>query len=104
MKSKPPERVVFDFNASCNDAGDCIVTKTRLEDAARVITLQNDALEHAVTAGNQRLDAVGECEYANAKKDEAILAEEKRADKIELTGTIKQIILGGMCAAFIFAR
>jgi len=103
LKTKPQERVIFDFEADCNDQGECIVLEQTLEDAAQVITRLNDAYDLAIQGSNQRLDALSSCEFANIQREQALIAEEKRYTRLEIGSTVKNLLTGAACAALLFA-
>ena len=104
LKQKQPERVVFDFGASCDDQGLCLVNETRLVDAANVITKLNDTVESLVNVANDRVSAIQHCSYASALKDESIRYMESASMRQDATNTAKQILGGLTCMGLLWAK
>ena len=97
-----PERIQFDFQAACNDKGECLVQETRLRQAADVITKLNDTVQHWVDAYNQRGRALAECEYGKAQRDATIQYQEDLSFRQQLVSAGKQLLIIAGCGAALW--
>lgn len=98
QKEPIPKRIKFDYRPACNNQGECFVSEKRLNQASKVITKLNDAIESLVKTNNSKVDVIIHSEYANMKLRESINQLEKAHGKCELVSTIKQLALTGICA------
>lgn len=104
LKAQYPKRVIVSLDADCDESDMCTLPAANIQRTMDIITALNTEIERRIDVSNGYLDAVSHCEYANAKLDAAIAYSESRADKIELTGTIKQVLTGALCAGLLIAK
>jgi|TARA_R110002153_G_scaffold236212_1_gene390333 hypothetical protein len=105
MKKPAQERVIFPFNAACNEeTGMCLVKKTTLDRAASVITKFNDTVDNLISSANTRLESIMHCEYANYRYGKSIEYLENAQLKTEATNTIKSLLGAGACGVLLWAK
>jgi hypothetical protein len=103
LKQSYPKRVILSLEADCAD-GFCTLPESNIQAAADIITRLNDENERRIDAYNQLIGGLTHCEYASAKKDEAIFHMESAMDKQSITHTVKQVLTGALCAGLLIAK
>jgi hypothetical protein len=95
LKKPVPERVIFDFEALCNDDGMCYVSEHKLDEAETIITLQNDVSQGSVIGTNALLDSLASMEHRANTLESTLYQTEKARDRDGLVSGIKQALTTG---------
>ena len=93
-----PERVVVELEADCKE-GLCTVHEDNLSRLVQIITLLNDEVEKRIDAGNNLVNSLTHCEYANTKKDEALTYTEQKMKQDNLINSVKGFAYLALCGA-----
>jgi len=101
LKVTYPARPKINVDAYCDEGGDCTLPAGNLEILMQIITDLRDEVESRIDAYNKLVDSLSHCEYAGAKRKEALGYAEQRYERSELISGIKTIVTAIGCGVLL---
>lgn len=98
-----PDRIRIDIEADCAD-GYCTLPENNLQILADLLTRLQDDIETRISISNNIAGALNHCEYASYHQQQAIAALEQANSRQQVTSSIRELALGGICGVLLLGK